>query len=30
MPPAGYSYPMTKRCPWAGSDPQMQAYHDTE
>lgn len=21
---------MTDRCPWAGADPQMQAYHDTE
>ena len=21
---------MTSRCPWAGADPQMQAYHDTE
>jgi DNA-3-methyladenine glycosylase I len=21
---------MTKRCSWAGADPQMQAYHDTE
>ena len=21
---------MTNRCPWAGSDPQMQAYHDSE
>jgi DNA-3-methyladenine glycosylase I len=21
---------MTKRCSWAGTDPQMQAYHDTE
>lgn len=21
---------MTQRCPWAGADPQMQAYHDTE
>lgn len=30
MPPTGYAYPMTNRCPWAGSDPQMQAYHDTE
>ena len=21
---------MTNRCPWAGADPQMQTYHDTE
>ena len=29
---AATRYPtlMTNRCPWAGSDPQMQAYHDTE
>jgi len=30
MAPGAIWQGMINRCPWAGADPQMQAYHDTE